>query len=108
MITTPKMFLYKEDKFDQLIQKNQWHITESHAHGAFTLDRLRNYVNDRTKWDIVVLQPINNLLKQISVFALFAMALYLMSDCLKYFFLNPKMWYVCSIVNLSIHVLILK
>jgi len=47
------MFLSKEDEFDSLIKRNQWHITESHAHGAFTLDKLRNYVNDRTKWEVI-------------------------------------------------------
>jgi len=39
-------------EFESYIKTNKWHITSSTSHGFFTVDKLLNYINDRTKWNI--------------------------------------------------------
>jgi len=49
------MFVYDDDEFNALIKWNKWHITESYAHGAFTIEKLNKFVNERTKRQVISL-----------------------------------------------------
>lgn len=54
------MPFYKGHNFDEFIKGFKWLVDTGTSHGAFTMDKLRNYINDRTKWDVKVLEdPLN-------------------------------------------------
>ena len=63
VITTPKeLVTIPKESRKEFMKDKMWHITAGTAHGAFTTQKLIEYVNKKTKRDIKYTEPIINLI----------------------------------------------